>query len=202
MKFLTKTDQSQIFIDNLVYRSGNTRANQNLRNLLLKEQCGFCAYTEEYLIESTLCPEVEHFDPSKKNNADNYYNYYVVSRFANQRKMKVDRTKKYNGASFFVNLFFQNITKLYEKIEYKEGVYVEKDGEDKEAKEFIEYMGFNEDVILKKRNNAIRRLKNTIGNFSQEEKIEYLKLEDKDILSFPTAIEYEFKIDLSEILNS
>ena len=199
MKFLAKSDQSEVLRDGLLYKSGNTNANKLLRSILLNEQKGFCAYTEEYLFESTLCPEVEHFNPSKKNN-DNYYNYYVVSRFANQRKMKIDRKGDYNLASFFETLFFQDKDSLASRIEYKEGIYVEADKIDKEAKDFIEYMGFNEEIIFKKRNNAIRRLKNTIGSFSKEDKMEYFKLEEKDILSFPTAIEHELDIDLSELL--
>jgi len=200
MKFLAKSDQTEVLRDGLLYKSGNTNNNKLLRGCLLREQKGFCAYTEEYLFESTLCPEVEHFNPSKKNS-DNYYNYYVVSRFANQRKMKIDRKGDYNLASFFESLFFQGKNDFISRIEYKEGIYVEVDMNDKEAKDFIEYMGFNEEIIFKKRNNTIRRLKNTIGGFLKEEQIEYLKLEEKDILSFPTAIEHEFKIDLSEILN-
>lgn len=201
MKFLTKISQSEILQNNLVYKSGNTKRNQSLRESLLKEQKGFCAYTEEYLIESTLCPEVEHFNPTKKDN-DNYYNYYVVSRFANQRKMKIDRKGDYKDDAFFTSLFFHNKENFDLRIEYKKGIYKEIHEDDEEAKKFIDYMGFNEEVISKKRSNLIRRLKNTIGNFSKEEQIEYLGMEEKDILSFPTAIETEFNIDLSEIINA
>ena len=57
MKFLAKSDQSEILRDGLLYKSGNTNGNKLLRSILLNEQKGFCAYTEEYLLESTLCPE-------------------------------------------------------------------------------------------------------------------------------------------------
>lgn len=200
MKFLFKSTESKVLKDGLVYKKGRTIQNADLRERLLKEQKGFCAYTEEHLLENTLSPEVEHFNPKLKNN-DNYYNYYVVSRFANQRKMKIDREGKYTNEYFFTSLFFQNKQEFDSRIEYVNGIYKPKDQTDNEALSFINYMGFNEEIVLKKRQRTIRRLKNTIGQFSTEEKIEFLQSEEKDILSFPTAIEHEFNIDLSTIIN-
>ena len=199
MKFLSKAAESDILKQNFVYKKGSTKQNAVLRKSLLIEQKGFCAYTEEYLLENTLSPEVEHFNPDKKRD-DDYYNYYVVSRFANQRKMKIDRKGDYKSASFFATLFFQNKDEFNERVKYKDGIYKAMNENDIEATQFIEYMGFNNEIIFKKRANAMRRLKNSIGNFSDEEKIEYLKDEEKDILSFPTAIETEFNLDLSNLL--
>jgi hypothetical protein len=199
MKFLTKIINSEVLENNITYKKGNTVNNRILREKLLIEQKGFCAYTEEYLEANTLCPEVEHFNPDKKFN-DDYHNYYVVSRYANQRKMKIDRSGEFKGESFFENSFFQNPAILNTKIIYQEGIYKQILEEDLEAKRFIDYMGFNESVIYSKRANSIRLLKNQIKDLSQDEIIEYLKTEDKDILSFPSAIEKEFNIDLTQII--
>jgi hypothetical protein len=199
MKFLEKLSSSKILQNNLTYKKGNTIKNRNLRDTLLSEQNGFCAYTEEYLEANTLCPEVEHFNSTKKYN-DDYYNYYVVSRFANQRKMKVDKSGEFNGESFFQNPFFQNKDNFNSRIIYQTGKYKIILEDDLEAKRFIDYMGFNESVIYSKRANSIRRLKNQVKDLTQDELIEFFKTESKDILTFPTAIEAEFNIDLSQII--
>ena len=75
MKFLTKYANSEILSNGLLYKKNSAINNRSLRDLLLKEQKGFCAYTEEYLIANTLCPEVEHFNSDKKYK-DNYYSQY------------------------------------------------------------------------------------------------------------------------------
>lgn len=107
MKFLTKSANSEVLSSRLLYKKNSAVNNRNLREQLLKEQKGFCAYTEEYLIANTLCPEVEHFNTGKKYQ-DDYYNYYVVSRFANQRKMKVDKSGDFKRESFFESCFFHD----------------------------------------------------------------------------------------------
>ncbi len=204
MKFLPKSHNSDILQSGLTYKKGQTKNNASLHQLLLAEQKGFCAYTEEVLFENSLSPEVEHFNPVQKYK-DDYYNYYVVSRYANLRKMKLDRSGVFREALFFNSLFFQDAVKLKNRIGYKEGIYYELDAADIEADDFIEYIGLNDPIIKKKRDNAIRRIKNDITeNATQDEIADYFKKEleeSRETISFITAIEHEFNIDLSEIIN-
>jgi len=201
MKFLVKSKDSAIFKDGLTYKSGQSAKNKQLREKLLAEQFGFCAYTEEYLHYNTLCDEVEHFDATKKGS-DDYFNYYTVSRYANQRKMKIDKKKTFSGAAFFSTLFFQKIGEFKSRIRYLDGFYTEINPDDTEAKHFIDYLGFNDEIIVNKRKNTVRRLKSTLSSFSRDEQIEYFRTDGKDILSFITAIEVEFNITLEEIITS
>jgi hypothetical protein len=199
MKFLKKKSDSEILTKGLVYKKGHTADNQLLRNSLLKEQKGFCAYTEEVLEENTLSEEVEHFNPELK---DNYYNYYTVSRHANQRKMKIDREGNYKGASFFKSLFFHNEQVWSERVAYRRGKYTAINETDEEARRFIDYLGFNDNPLFSKRSNTVARIKLIFerGNYSNEEKLQYFR-ENPLELNFITALEHELQLDLEQIIN-
>ena len=194
MKFLVKYSASEILIEDLKYKSGID--NSRLRFKLLEEQKNFCAYTEKYItkIDST---EVEHFNPLIKDN-DNYYNYYTTLRYANEQK--ISKYNLYKDSSFFKSLFFQDKTILDKRIYYEDFEYLLADKTDKEADDFVRFLGLNDDYLYDERMNHIDRLKSTIADFTDEQKLAYFKKYKND-LSFPTAIEYAFKIDLSEILN-
>jgi len=195
MKFLAKNSASEIHLEELKYSSGSD--NSELRLRLLNEQKNFCAYTEKYIsgIDST---EVEHFDPTKKND-DDYYNYYTTLRFANERK--ITKYKEYSHSDFFNTLFFQNEADFNARIRYNNFIYEATDENDEDAKNLIDYLGFNDDYLFSMRIKHIQRLRETIGDFTTEEKLKYFKIYKED-LSFITAIEKEFNIDLSEIINS
>jgi len=194
MKFLAKYNASEILIEDLKYKSGID--NSKLRFKLLEEQKNFCAYTEKYItkIDST---EVEHFNPLIKDK-DNYYNYYTTLRYANEQK--ISKYDLYKHCSFFKSLFFQDKTILDKRIYYEDFEYLLVDKTDKDADDFVRFLGLNDDYLYDERMNHIDRLKSTIADFTDEQKLVYFKKYKND-LSFPTAIEHEFKIDLSEILN-
>jgi hypothetical protein len=194
MKFLAKNKVSEIYSENITYVSGSD--NSELRLKLLNEQMNFCAYTEKY-ISGIDSAEVEHFDPSKKNN-DDYFNYYTTLRFANERKM--GKYKEHIGSDFFNSLFFQNSADFNKRIKYNDFVYEVVDEGDEDAKKLIDYLGFNDDYLFSVRIKHIQRLRETIGTFNPEEKLEYFR-KNKEDLSFITAIEKELNIDLSEIIN-
>ena len=140
MKFLSKREDSAILKLGLTYNKNASENNRKLNELLLAEQKNFCAYTEKYIgpLDSV---EVEHLNSSKKYN-DDYYNYYTVLRKANEYKIKKD--KKYVGATFFDSLFFQDDTNFRQRVTYADGIYYELNEEDTEAKELIDFLGFNE----------------------------------------------------------
>ncbi len=194
MKFLTKNTASEILLENLKYLSGAD--NSMLRLRLLNEQKNFCAYTEKYIsgIDST---EVEHFDPPKKDN-DDYYNYYTTLRYANERK--IAKYNEYSHSDFFKTLFFQKEAVFNARVRYNDYIYEATNEDDEDAKNLIDYLGFNDDYLFDIRIKHIQRLQATIGSFSTEEKLEYFRKYKAD-LNFITAIEKELDIDLSEIIN-
>jgi hypothetical protein len=102
MKFLSKSKESIILAEGLVYRQNSSKNNHRLKEMLMVEQKGYCAYTEKYL-QPLDSVEVEHLDAAKKY-ADDYYNYYAVIRNANLYK----QDEKYSGAYFLDSLFFHN----------------------------------------------------------------------------------------------
>jgi hypothetical protein len=196
MKFLFKNIDSEIYKDDLVYKSGTD--NSLLKFRLLNEQKNFCAYTETYIQPGRDSTEVEHFDPSKKD-ADNYFNYYATLRSANERK--IAKYKVYKGAQFFETLFFHDAINLKSRIVYNDFTYETVNENDKDAKDFIDYLGFNDDYLYGERIRHIDRLKLTLSSFSDDEKKLYFQKHKGD-LSYITAIEAAFNIDLSEIINN
>ncbi len=190
MKFLKKSSDSIILRNGWTYK-GQSKNDQRIRLELIREQSGFCAYTERYLANTDVC-EIEHFDPKIKTK-DDYYNYYAVLPWANDAKLK----KLYTGS-----LFFQNEGQLRRRIEYKNGRFRAIDKEDAEAAELIDFLGFNEFNLQKDRSNHLTRLRKIFekGCGSSDEKFrEYLSDHPAE-LSFPTAIEAEFQIDLGHII--
>ena len=145
MKFLGKKATSQILQEGLTYQKNRAENNNRLKDLLLKEQYNFCAYTEKY-IQELDSSEVQHFNSIIKF-ADDYYNYYAVVRKANQYK----KDEKYKTATFFHTLFFQNKEDFNRMVKYIDGAYEEIDQNDIEAKGLIERRrrGMTNAIILK-----------------------------------------------------
>ena len=198
MRFLSKTSESVILAEALVYRV--TGDNRRLRSLLLDEQCGFCAYSEKR-VNRLDSVEVEHFDRSKKGR-DDYYNYYAVIREANLRKK--GKEQKHTGASFFSSLFFHNPVALGRRIRYVigDGVYETTSADDDEAAALIDFPGFNDNCLCEERSRHIRRLRDLFGDarYSASEKHSWFDEHPED-LSFATAIEAEIGLDLSLVLH-
>lgn len=197
MKFLTKKSNSDILANNLVYKKNNSRNNKKLHEKLVKEQKQFCAYTEKY-IQELDSSEVEHFNSSIKYN-DNYYNYYAVIREANLYK----KDEAYENAIFFKSLFFQDEKKLTKRIRFVENIYIVVDENDYEAKDLIDFLGFNHPNLYKQRLRHIKRLKKNFAdaNYSKKQYVEYFKEHNED-LSFITAIENEFNLKLEDIIST
>lgn len=197
MKFLSKKQDSVILQEALIYRKNAAKNNERLKGILLIEQCNFCAYTEKY-IESLDSTEVEHLNAHKKYD-DDYFNYYAVIRGANLYK----QDEKYpSDSSFFQSLFFQNKQEWEDRIKYEDGIYIETDENDREARDFIEFIGLNHPKLYEQRRNHIKKLKrNQVdAKYSNEAFIAYLT-EHKQELSFITAIEYELELDLSHLIH-
>ena len=193
MKFLIKRDDSEILRQNLQYNR-NAANNAKLKKLLLEEQCNFCAYTEKY-IQSLDSTEVEHYDKSLKYK-DDYYNYYTVIRQANLYK----KDEKYEGHAILKNKFFQRKGEFETRIVYlKQGFYEVVDPVDKDAEALIDFLGFNHSDLYTDRKRHINRLRTLFNDagYNNTLILEHFRIYSES-LSFITAIEVEFSIDLSE----
>ena len=198
MKFLSKHNQSSILKSGIIYKT--KKDNSLLRYALMEEQNNFCAYTEKYL-EPLDSVEIEHFNPSLKDN-DNYFNYYAVVRIANQyKKDSKYQNKAVQKEGFFNSLFFQNQTTLNGRIRFVEGFYEAINIDDTEAVELIDFLGLNDNRLYEHRRQHVKNLKVVLADKNEMALKNYFS-ENKKQLSFPTAIESEFKLDLSEIISS
>lgn len=195
MKFLSKKESSIILEKALIYKENRAKNNSLLKEELLKEQNKFCAYTEKY-IQELDSSEVEHFNSTLKYN-DDYFNYYAVIRNANLYK----KEEVYKEANFFNSLFFQNKEEFNSRIKYIKGIYIEIEETDQEAIDLIDFLGFNHSKLYEQRKRHVKRLSKTFeaAKYSTKDYIKYFK-EHKEELSFITAIEEEFQIDLSELI--
>lgn len=191
MKFLTKNRDSDIFTEGYEYRKNVD--NSALRNKLLLEQKNFCAYTEKYVQELDSV-EVEHFNSSKKY-ADDYFNYYAVLRKPNLYK----KDEAFKNHAFFESLFFQNKEEFSQRVQYCDGIYYEVDENDTEARDLIDFLGFNHASLASHRTKHVHRLKNIFKTFSKAEISAYFS-NHREELSFITALEIEFDLDFSEII--
>jgi hypothetical protein len=198
MRFLVKNNESPIFREGLTYQKGRTENNKNLCDALLMEQLGFCAYTEWYL-KRTDSPEVEHFNPELKYR-DDYFNYYAVSRNANQRKLKRDRREEFRNAAFMTSLFFQKTETLHNRIRYvpEDYVYEAVDPNDQDAVLLLEYLGMNDYALVEDRRQHAERVIATCKehSWSNEVILSYFKKNPAE-LSFITDLELGLSMDLS-----
>jgi hypothetical protein len=198
MRFLVKNNESPIFREGLTYQEDRTDNNKKICDALLIEQRGFCAYTEWYL-KRTDSPEVEHFNPALKYR-DDYFNYYAVSRNANQRKLKRHKKEEFKTAAFMTSLFFQKAKELFSRIRYvpEDHVYDAIDRDDQDALLLIEYLGMNDYALVEDRRQHAERVIATCTehDWSQDTILSYFKKNPAE-LSFITDLELGLSMDLS-----
>jgi len=189
MKRVLKSSTSEIISKNLQYKSN--RDNSKLSEILLKEQKGFCAYTEHY-IGFDDANDIEHFNPNLKDTPqDNYYNWYKVKHLPNQRKTN-------NWIEQILMPFDENFEA---RVIYSEGEYFAKPNDD-EANNLIILLDLNNQKKVEDRKNYIKRrresindrkllTKNEIENYFQDK----IDNEIKSV-SYLRAIQEEFNIDI------
>ncbi len=199
MKFLGKDPASAIKAAGAVYREAGH--NDELLRALLREQRGFCAYSEQ-VASSLDTLAVEHFDRDlKATAADGYDNYYAVLQLINQRKRK--REAPHRGAAFFKSRFFQDPAQFQRRVEYVavDRVYAERNDGDAEARDLIDYLGFNDSPLFERRRKHVRRLAGLFrdAGWGKSEQLKYFRGNPEE-LTFITALEAELGLDLSEFL--
>ena len=191
MKFLGKKEDSEILAQKLDYKTQSHRP--NIRQLLIDEQQGFCAYSERY-IKNTDSVDIEHFDGAlKPTEEDGYYNWYaVLSWFNSNKPKKLDER--------FQPILPPNSADLQDRIHYEDGIYVTTNETDEEAQNLIDYLGFNKHELTQDRNKHIARIKNLRQLCGDEALFMETLAEARENLSFSTALEVELNMNLSHLI--
>lgn len=192
MKFLAKKEQSAIIAAGLTYKVDGK--NTKLHEALLKEQSGFCAYSEAFLRPIDL-GEIDHFDPRLKSKPEDHYgNWYVIYAKLNRKKKRDIRQ--------FQPILNPSSAQLAQRIKYEDGIFQPADLSDTEAKNLIKFLGMNDEYLVQCRQNHIERLKEIRMDYGSDEKfIAFLaKPKHKAELSFITALEHELNLGLSHLI--
>ncbi|MCA9142699.1 MAG: hypothetical protein KDB05_07925 [Planctomycetales bacterium] len=152
----------------------------------MREQRGFCAYSERFIQETDSC-DVEHFDPRIKHRAeDGYWNWYAVLHWMNNHKPRKIEPH--------LPLLTPYSSELKSRIRYDSGQYVVVDDKDREAKNLISYLGWNRPELADDRARHVSRVRELRGFFSNDtEFLAYLH-DDPMSKSFATAVEAELGI--------
>ena len=189
MKFLGKKKGSSIVADGIRYNSKS--GNEELRTRLIKEQSGFCAYTEKY-IEPLDSVDVDHFDPRKKDTPeDGYTNWYAVLHKQNQK-----RPRKTESHLPLPNPAHPQMTGT---IEFLAGQFVPVDEKDVETRNLIKWLGLDSFALLKQIQNHLSRIKFLRAQKQEEEFLKYLNEHPRE-LSFISALEKEFNLKLANLI--
>lgn len=191
MKFLKKNNDSEVLEEGLNYRNPSQRI--RIREVLLIEQSGFCAYSERYAL-NTDSIHIDHFDPRFKNTEDdNYNNWYAVFGWMNEHKPK--------NIEPFLPILSPSSIELNDRIEYVEGEFKETNTTDIEAKNLIKFLGLNRYELYNDRQNHISRIKSIRDMCENDE--EFLEVISNNLtyLSFLTALEIELEMNLTHLLN-
>ncbi|MBK9452070.1 MAG: hypothetical protein IPN95_22150 [Bacteroidetes bacterium] len=185
MKFLRKDPDSPILKKSKVY-GHDALKNRALRNELLKEHP---------LTPNVYCRLTLNISNPAIKYKDDFFNYYAVLPWANRAKLR----RSYDGSSFF-----QNPEVLHERLTYRDDEFHPRNAEDKEASNLIQFLGLNDEELLVHRKAHIGRLKEVMEYLCEADRDRFFAYltKHRPELSFPTAIEAEFNIDLTDIIQN
>ena len=160
---------------------------------MIDEQFGFCAYSERF-IKQTDSVHIEHFYPKKEypNKEDDYMNWYAVLAWMNEHKPKKIKP--------FLPILEPNSNNISDRIEYFEGIFKLKKLDDTEAQNLISFLGLNKIEVRNDRIKHIQRVKKLKTMCSDNQEFLEMLFDDWDNLSFITALETEFKLDLMSLI--
>lgn len=157
----------------------------HIRAELLCEQWGFCAYTERYITPIDAC-DIEHFDERlKETAADSYWNWYAVLRWSNQRKKRIEK---------FLPILAPHDPSVPARIHYRDGQFLPVDEVDLEARNLIEFLGWNDPTLAQYRNKFVARKRQDYLDLFAEDRAAFVAYtrRNPENLSFLTALEAEF----------
>lgn len=187
MRYLPKSPHSPILSAAWRYEIKSQRA--KIRDALLAEQQGYCAYTERYIAPIDAC-DIEHFDNRIKGQLqDSYWNWYAVHHWVNLHKRSIEH---------YLPILLPYDPSVRERIEYRNGQFQPVRSDDQAAQNLIDFLRWNDPTIAAYRHKFVRRIKDLRALFADDEAgfIAYL-LEHPENLSFITVLEAELGIKLS-----
>ena len=191
MRYLKKINNSPIITNNLNY--ANVGQRNAIRRELTNEQKGFCAYSERF-IKHTDSIDIEHFDPRKKNTLDDdYYNWYATLHYLNSHKPNI--------IDPYLPILSPYSPDLAVRVTYEDGLFKEVNPDDIEAKNLINFLGVNKFEVHSDRSKHITRI-NTLKNLCGGDDQLFVEkmIEDRDNLSFATALEHKFDLDIDSLI--
>lgn len=188
MRYLIKKNDSTLVTEGLSYETQSQRL--RIKELLISEQFGFCAYSERY-IKNTDAVDIEHFDGRiKATSDDSYFNWYAVLRWMNSHKpKKLDER--------FIPFLSPSASDLQERIWFQGGIFVCHE-DDIEAENLIKYLGFNNPKLVADREKHINRI--VFLKTQLEEGFEDYLTTHKEELSFISALEIKLNLNLGHLL--
>jgi hypothetical protein len=189
MQYLRKTPDSRVLATGWQYPQDALA----IRQALLTEQEGFCAYSERFVQATDSC-DVEHFDSRLKgSDRDGYWNWYAVLHWMNSHKPRKIEP--------FLPILDPCSPDVPKRIVYENGQFLAVCDDDQEAKNLIRYLGWNGPELSTDRSNHVRRVRDLRSFFAEDTAgfLEYLR-EKPDCLSFITALTAELGLNLSRLL--
>jgi HNH endonuclease len=188
MRQALKLKESLIVIENLKYPNSSKK----IRDILLQEQSGFCAYTEEYLGRADAA-DIDHFNPTLKNKPDdNYNNWFLVKHQWNNEKSNKwlpDQAVLHPTAIDFET-----------RIIYSSGDYIAARIVDSEAENLIKLLKLDDPGLADQRKRYIKRKKDEleISAMTKEDFFKELATAEPRQVLYPRAIREEFGVDIYE----
>ncbi len=181
MRYLKKSSNSPVLLQNLQYPKDATR----IRALLRTEQRQFCAYTERFIGAKDTAVDVEHFDPRlKSTDRDSYWNWYAVTHWLNLRKPR--KIEPYEP------LLKPDAADLVDRIHYRDNEFQPVRSDDPEAQNLINFLGMNRPELCEERLNHVDYVRDLqqLSGFTQAQLGDFLLKHPKD-LSFFSALQAE-----------
>lgn len=169
--------------------------NSALRQILFKEQKGFCSYTETYL-GRTDQKDIDHFNPSQDySERNNYLNLFLCKSQWN--KEKSNKWDEFQPVLSPLNDDFED------RISYNKelALFEAKNEKDNEAKNLIKLLKLDNYDLSVERKKYIELCKELISYFESPE-IYFQKVtkQNPTELKFIRSLEIEFKINIWEMI--
>lgn len=172
-----------------IYNNIRDNAKENLKNQLMEDQKGLCAYTEAKLDFFTVDEHNDHFNPNLKDKEqDGYHNWFLT--LAKTNKFKSDNWNE------FQPLYHPSIDSIEDYIKYEKTTGKFEGQGDTKAVNLIELLGLNLPKLVKQRNETIKKLYRIKSNLCPQDFIKECREKYIDSIQFYSAIKAHFSEEL------
>lgn len=169
--------------------------NSRLREILFKEQKGFCAYTETFL-GRTDEKNIDHFNPTQDySERNNYFNLFLCKSQWN--KEKSNKWSDFQPVLSPLNADFENRISYNKELKLFEAF----DEKDIEANYLVKLLKLDDYDLSKERRKYIELCQELMQYFENPE-IYFQKMATKNIefLQFIRSLEIEFNINIWKMI--